>query len=355
MTKYHINPETGRPGQCTASIKNCKYAVDGNTPEHYGTKEEARQAVEEILSKAYGITSSMKKNPTDKKRSTTAIKKPKPVVEEENDLGFTLNQDHSYKVPTILPAEGYMGSQGWIGEKLHQRQEESKANDESYHYMSNREVTKEIRNDIKEAVKKGYLPNNLKYSIRNDSAGWSSSINVKISGLGDDYDTHEYDNRYERIVPKKEVKELIERVENIHSAYNSDSSNSGVDYFNRGYYGQVSVLKDSDVAFEQTEKSKSKLNKIANEKIKSGMTVDEIYDDSEYDFAKNDYYESQRNYYEKNNINNARYNFTQEHKRMPNREEDQRIKGKAMNDSYEELDKLIQRYEVNNKRVKHSF
>lgn len=50
--KYHINPETGRPNQCTASIRHCKYAVNGVIPEHYQTKEEARTAYEEKMSKS---------------------------------------------------------------------------------------------------------------------------------------------------------------------------------------------------------------------------------------------------------------------------------------------------------------
>lgn len=44
--KYHINPETGRPNQCTATVRGCKYAVNGEMPEHYNSKEEAREAYE---------------------------------------------------------------------------------------------------------------------------------------------------------------------------------------------------------------------------------------------------------------------------------------------------------------------
>jgi hypothetical protein len=41
MTKYHINPETGRANQCNAKIK-CRFG----DVEHYSTKEEARTAYE---------------------------------------------------------------------------------------------------------------------------------------------------------------------------------------------------------------------------------------------------------------------------------------------------------------------
>lgn len=44
--KYHINPETGRANQCTATVKSCKYAQNGEIPQHYDSKEEAKLAYE---------------------------------------------------------------------------------------------------------------------------------------------------------------------------------------------------------------------------------------------------------------------------------------------------------------------
>lgn len=44
--KYHINPETGRPNQCTATVRGCKYSTNGEMPEHYDSKDEARAAYE---------------------------------------------------------------------------------------------------------------------------------------------------------------------------------------------------------------------------------------------------------------------------------------------------------------------
>ena len=46
MARYHVNPETQRPNICTATGKRgCKYAVDGQEPQHYATKEEAQAAI----------------------------------------------------------------------------------------------------------------------------------------------------------------------------------------------------------------------------------------------------------------------------------------------------------------------
>lgn len=50
MTKYHINPETGRAGQCKAqSAESCKFSVESGTViAHYETKDEAKAAYEKL-------------------------------------------------------------------------------------------------------------------------------------------------------------------------------------------------------------------------------------------------------------------------------------------------------------------
>lgn len=50
MTKYHINPATGRAGQCKAkSAESCKFSIDSGTViAHYETKEEAKSAYEKL-------------------------------------------------------------------------------------------------------------------------------------------------------------------------------------------------------------------------------------------------------------------------------------------------------------------
>lgn len=45
MARYHINPETGRPNLCSAKFQ-CRFAVGGQEPEHYDSKDEARAAFE---------------------------------------------------------------------------------------------------------------------------------------------------------------------------------------------------------------------------------------------------------------------------------------------------------------------
>lgn len=60
--KYHISPETGRPNQCTATVRGCKYAVDGEIPEHYDSKEDARKGYEKTMAaEKTGQTTSVSK------------------------------------------------------------------------------------------------------------------------------------------------------------------------------------------------------------------------------------------------------------------------------------------------------
>lgn len=50
MQKYHINPETGRANICRA-VKNCAFSNNGESVEHYDSKEEAQSAFEKQNSK----------------------------------------------------------------------------------------------------------------------------------------------------------------------------------------------------------------------------------------------------------------------------------------------------------------
>lgn len=45
--KYHYNPKTGMPGPCKATVRDCKFAQDGEVPPHYGSPSEARAAYEQ--------------------------------------------------------------------------------------------------------------------------------------------------------------------------------------------------------------------------------------------------------------------------------------------------------------------
>ena len=60
MARYHINPETGRPNICSAKTpERCIYAKDGEIPEHYDTKEEAREAYAKSMAAHVTVTHSV--------------------------------------------------------------------------------------------------------------------------------------------------------------------------------------------------------------------------------------------------------------------------------------------------------
>ena len=54
MSKYHINPETGNPGQCTARAGQCPYGA--NAP-HFSTATDARMAYEVSQGGAWSVAS----------------------------------------------------------------------------------------------------------------------------------------------------------------------------------------------------------------------------------------------------------------------------------------------------------
>jgi hypothetical protein len=65
MAKYHINPETGRPNQCTAKVK-CRFGAD---TQHFDSKEAARAGYEKQM-EGQAVSGSLKKT------SETPAKKP---------------------------------------------------------------------------------------------------------------------------------------------------------------------------------------------------------------------------------------------------------------------------------------
>ena len=249
--KFHINPETGRPNQCTATVRGCKYAVDGEVPEHYDSKEEAQKASEKIFSNKYGDTSTLVKQSKTKKNQST------------------------FEEPTIIPIKGY-SQNSWIGSKRAAYKEKENG------YLSAKNISTNIRQDIKEAVAAGYLPKGLKYSTVLDKYSGGFSIRTRISGLGSVYKTHDYDHQRRQYCLKPEYQEIVEKVNKIHNGWNYDDSDMSTDYFNRGFYGDVRAITPYEEKYNDYQKSLNNLNKIAeNSSVES----------DEYKDAEKDYYE----------------------------------------------------------------
>lgn len=104
--KHHVNPETGRTNQCKATVKDCKFAVNGMVPEHYDTKEEARAAYEKRMEAEQSSTTGLKKSGAKKKRELSEREQYIKEAREEgydedyaNDLFDKQNRVGKYRYP----------------------------------------------------------------------------------------------------------------------------------------------------------------------------------------------------------------------------------------------------------------
>lgn len=76
--KYHVNPKTGRPGECRA-IHQCKF---GDEKSHFDSKEEAQKAIEKKLSEL-NVAPAIRKSKPSKDPSTKTIEE---IKKERRDL-----------------------------------------------------------------------------------------------------------------------------------------------------------------------------------------------------------------------------------------------------------------------------
>lgn len=91
-TLYHINPETGRPGECTASVRDCKYSTNGETIEHYNSLDEAFEAYEKQMAS--------KTVPTLKKEKAKNNIVDAEVVDNSN-LSLSIEEDKEEPSPKL--------------------------------------------------------------------------------------------------------------------------------------------------------------------------------------------------------------------------------------------------------------
>lgn len=111
--RYHINPKTGRPNICRAQTpERCEYAQNGEVPEHYDTKEEARAGYEKSMSdQTVSTVSASAKGVKEAQRA---------VVTSSNSVGeFVKIPDSNYYemratrgIPSLGVKKGDTG--GWV-------------------------------------------------------------------------------------------------------------------------------------------------------------------------------------------------------------------------------------------------
>lgn len=98
MPKFHINPETGNPGPCSAKIQ-CRF---GSESEHYNSPDEARIAYEEKQSSSFAEAP---KNDWDIRREHKALLKTQTTVLRAEAVQFANDMEEDGALPGVAPLD----------------------------------------------------------------------------------------------------------------------------------------------------------------------------------------------------------------------------------------------------------
>ena len=107
MTKYHVNPETGRPNRCKADKQPCAYAVDGQEPPHYATKEDAKAGYSKTAEQEYGAFATVKNSNNTK--DSESSKKDMRKHPDFGNIDAQTSLDTSFRIDengTVVSGEG---------------------------------------------------------------------------------------------------------------------------------------------------------------------------------------------------------------------------------------------------------
>jgi len=156
----------------------------------------------------------------------------------------------------IQERQGY-GPNPWQGGKYEETQR-----------LSTPEIAKRIREDLKEAVKLGYLPKQFKASVTTESFSMGSSLSLTVKDMPADFKMFERDpdpmrERYGHITDDlamtPQAKELMDNLNAMVNQYRYQDNDPMTDYFSTNFYSHVEF--DSDLrTFHQllaTDKGKA--------------------------------------------------------------------------------------------------
>lgn len=217
------------------------------------------------------ITADTKEELVVKRENATESIMAKEGYTTHNSVSKTPEESKPFEAPVIYdgkPEHRY--DMKWFGSNYERTQR-----------MSNTEVAKEIRGDIKKAVQDGYLPKNFKYSVRTHQG----SININVQGPGRDRDKYTYGRDMDGFMTKRlkpEHREVVDRVQLIQDSYNQNSSDSMTDYFDVAFYGHTRYNDDGDMALENHERVLGRVRRFMNAEKKRGQTEDQIAQNPEF-------------------------------------------------------------------------
>jgi len=162
----------------------------------------------------------------------------------------------AYITPTGIYRDGYLGATEFIGGRY-------------TGYRPYADINKDIRADIKRAIKAQHLPDDITYSVTGESYSGGQTIHVEIRGLRDSQVrtprqqvTGEI-TRHTEYVLTPAAAELERRLRNLAEAYNHDNSNSMVDYFDTMYYLRIEFESEAQRAYRLQEAEKAKAKRAA--------------------------------------------------------------------------------------------
>lgn len=275
LEKCRAKPENRGKGRCTHGdhIEVSQSQIDNGEVDKFNEKIEEANAIKE----GFSTTGSSLQKSSTKTNPNQKIEKAGNV-----ELVYKKNPGAEFTIEGFTEAEGYMGSTGWSGAKSGKG------------YRSNKDIAKDIREDLKQATLAGVLPSNVKYSITSDL----NSINVNViypDASDNDLGLWENDPSYgPRFVTDTKIKEIQDNVTAIKDAYNYDGSNSQVDYFNRGFYGQVrSHGSDDHKSWDKPHKAKLALGRLLKVQKESGATFGNVLQSEAYFTQREAYVEAE--------------------------------------------------------------
>lgn len=144
---FHVNPESGEYGTCSASVRLCIYQ-SGSGENHFDTENEAKVAAEKILQSKYSQFSRRTKN--DNRSKSTKFAKDFENMKPEEVKSFVNHSKANYEIASGVVADRIKNiPQKYKNvEKLNPNNQD---NENSCHY-STYELMKDKLNDYNRAT-----------------------------------------------------------------------------------------------------------------------------------------------------------------------------------------------------------
>ena len=218
--------EFNQPKQVTDITANLYYTV---VPPNIYKRKGIGVSVDDLYKRVNAIVDKINQQPSADAGQT---KKPKRKKNRQAfDTWDTEQWDRSaYTEPVMEQVEGYMGSKGWVGPKA-----------DEFTYSN---IASLVRKELTEAVNAGYVPGDLRFTVKVRDAHYTQSVVITVRNVGKESDVYNFING--RMVLKKKYDILSKRLHTILNTFNYDKSNLMVDYRDRGFYGDVKFNVDDD-------------------------------------------------------------------------------------------------------------